>query len=195
MKLCVFQGTFNPIHKVHLKVAEFALNYYKFDKILFIPAYLPPHKEVDKNLAQHRFNMVKLGIQGNDNFDISDIEYKREGRSYTYLTILELKKIYKISDKINFLIGTDAFEKIDTWYETNKLKEHLHFIVFPRCKNFKESDFDKFKDMGYDFEFAPMDYIDVSSTEIRDNINNQKSVESLEIPRVVEYIKENGLYE
>lgn len=195
MRLCVFQGTFNPIHKVHLKVAEFALNYYHFDKILFIPAYLPPHKEVDKNLAQHRFNMVKLGIQGNDKFDISDIEYKREGRSYTYLTILELKKIYKISDKINFLIGTDAFEKIDTWYETDKLKEHLHFIIFPRCNNFKESDFDKFKTMGYDFEFAPMDYIDVSSTEVRDNINNKKSVEMLEIPRVVEYIKENGLYE
>ncbi len=195
MKLCVFQGTFNPIHKVHLKVAEFALNYYHFDKILFIPAYLPPHKEVDKNLAQHRFNMVKLAIQENDKFDISDIEYKRNGRSYTYLTILELKKLYKITNKINFLIGTDAFEKIDTWYETDKLKEHLHFIVFPRCKNFNESDFDKFKVMGYDFEFAPMDYIDVSSTEVRDNINHQKSVEELEIPKVVEYIKENGLYE
>ena len=195
MKLCVFQGTFNPIHKVHLKVAEFALNYYNFDKILFIPAYLPPHKDVDKNLAQHRFNMVKLAISDIDGFDISDIEYKREGRSYTYLTILELKKIYNISNKINFLIGTDAFEKIDTWYETDKLKEHLHFIVFPRCNNFKKSDFDNFKNMGYDFEFSPMDYIDVSSTEVRDNINNKKSIERLEIPRVVEYIKENGLYE
>ncbi len=195
MRLCVFQGTFNPIHKVHLKVAEFALNYYNFDKILFIPAYLPPHKEVDKNLAQHRFNMVKLAIQENEKFDISDIEFKRDGRSYTYLTILELKNIYKISNKINFLIGTDAFEKIDTWYETDKLKKHLHFIVFPRCNNFNESDFDKFKNLEYDFEFAPMRYIDVSSTEVRNNINNKKSVEELEIPRVVEYIKENGLYE
>ncbi len=195
MKLCVFQGTFNPIHKVHLQVAKFALENYGFDKVLFIPAYLPPHKEVDKSLAQHRYNMVKLAISDVDGFDISDIEYKREGRSYTYLTILELKKIYNISDKINFLIGTDAFEKIDTWYETDKLKEHLHFIVFPRCNNFKESDFDKFKNMGYDFEFSPMDYIDVSSTEVRDNINNKKSIEGLEIPRVVEYIKENGLYE
>lgn len=195
MKLCVFQGTFNPIHKVHLQVAKFALENYGFDKVLFIPAYLPPHKEVDKSLAQHRYNMVKLAISDEDGFDISDIEYKREGRSYTYLTILELKKIYNISDKINFLIGTDAFEKIDTWYETDKLKEHLHFIVFPRCNNFKESDFDKFKNMGYDFEFSPMDYIDVSSTEVRDNINNKKSIEGLEIPRVVEYIKENGLYE
>ncbi len=195
MKLCVFQGTFNPIHKVHLQVAKFALENYEFDKVLFIPAYLPPHKEVDKSLAQHRYNMVKLAISDVDGFDISDIEYKREGRSYTYLTILELKKIYNISDKVNFLIGTDAFEKIDTWYETDKLKEHLHFIVFPRCNNFKESDFDKFKNMGYDFEFSPMDYIDVSSTEVRDNINNKKSIEGLEIPRVVEYIKENGLYE
>ena len=93
------------------------------------------------------------------------------------------------------MIGTDACLKIDTWYETDKLKELLHFIVFPRCKEFNPNEFDKFKKVGYEFEFAPMDYIDVSSTEIRDNINNGISVADLGIPAVVEYIKENRLYE
>ena len=195
MKLCVFQGTFNPIHRVHIKVAEFALKHYGFDKILFIPAYLPPHKEVDNNLANHRLNMVRLAIQNIPGFDVSDIEFQRAGKSYTYLTILELRKIYGITDKINFLIGTDAFEKIDSWYEADKLKELLHFIVFPRCTDFKPEDYSGLKAMGYDYEFAPMEYIDVSSTDIRNNLISGKSVNNLELPKVAEYIKENGLYE
>ena len=193
MTLCVFQGTFNPIHKVHLKVAEYALEHYGFDKIIFIPAYIPPHKDVESELAQHRLNMVKLAIENNKRFEVSDIEYRRTGNSYTYLTILELRKIYG-EDKINFLIGTDAFEKIETWYETDKLKELLHFIVFPRCDKFEKNDFEYLRLKGYDFEFASMDYIDVSSTEVRDNLNNGKGINNLEIPKVAEYIKEHGLY-
>lgn len=196
MKLCVFQGTFNPIHKVHLEVAKFAKEYYKFERILFIPAYIPPHKSVDKNLALHRYNMVKLAISEYNGFDISDIEYKREGNSYTYNTILELRKAYNITDeKINFLIGTDAFIKIRTWYETDKLKELVHFIVFKRTNDFNKDDFDELKELGYDFEFAPMNYIDVSSTRLRENLENGISINDMELPKVREYIKEHGLYQ
>ena len=138
--------------------------------------------------------MVKIATSDNPKLEVSDIEYKRGGNSYTYLTILELRKEYGIEDRINFLIGTDAFCKIDTWYEADKLKDLLHFIVYPRCKNFDVKDYDKFKDLGYDFEFSPMEYIDVSSTEVRDNIHCGKGIKELEIPRVMEYIKENGLY-
>lgn len=194
MNLCVFQGTFNPIHRVHIEVAEFALSYYNFDKILFIPAFIPPHKEIDKSLAEHRMNMVKLATCDNPRFEVSNIEYKRGGNSYTYLTILELMKKYGLKEKINFLIGTDAFSKIDTWYETDKLKELLHFIVFPRCNDFDKQDYENLKLLGYDFEFSPMKYIDVSSTEVRDNIHCGKGIKELEIPKVMEYIKENGLY-
>ena len=194
MKLCVFQGTFNPIHKIHIKVAKFVKQNYDFDKILFIPAFIPPHKNVDKNLAIHRYNMVKLAINGIDGFEISDIEYKRNENSYTYHTILELKKIYKINDKIHFIIGTDAFEKIETWYETDKLKDLVHFIVFPRTNNFIKDDFEHLKIKGYDFEFASMDYIDVSSTDLRDKVKNNASIENIELKKVKEYIKNNGLY-
>lgn len=195
MKLCVFQGTFNPIHKIHLEVAKFAKKYYKFDSILFIPAYIPPHKNVDKNLAQHRFNMVKLAISELKGFNISDIEYKKEKRSYTYNTILELRNKYNITDeKINFLIGTDAFIKISTWYKTDKLKELVHFIVFKRTNNFNSSDFNELKKDGYDFEFAPMNYIDVSSTKLRENLGKGISIKEMELPKVREYIQANGLY-
>ena len=196
MRLCVFQGTFNPIHKVHLEVAKFAKEYYNFERILFIPAYIPPHKSVDKNLALHRFNMVKLAISEYNGFDISDIEYKREGNSYTYNTILELRKAYNIADeKINFLIGTDAFIKIRTWYKTDKLKELVHFIVFKRTNEFNKDDFNELRGFGYDFEFAPMNYIDVSSTRLRENLGNGISINDMELPKIREYIKEHGLYQ
>lgn len=196
MRLCVFQGTFNPIHKVHLEVAKFAKEYYNFERILFIPAYIPPHKSVDKKLALHRFNMVKLAISEYNGFDISDIEYKREGNSYTYNTILELRKAYNITDeKINFLIGTDAFIKIRTWYKTDKLKELVHFIVFKRTNEFNKDDFNELRGFGYDFEFAPMNYIDVSSTRLRENLGNGISINDMELPKIREYIKEHGLYQ
>ena len=196
MRLCVFQGTFNPIHKVHLEVAKFAKEYYNFERILFIPAYIPPHKSVDKNLALHRFNMVKLAISEYKGFDISDIEYKREGNSYTYNTILELRKAYNITDeKINFLIGTDAFIKIRTWYKTDKLKELVHFIVFKRTNEFNKDDFNELRGFGYDFEFAPINYIDVSSTRLRENLGNGISINDMELPKIREYIKEHGLYQ
>ena len=194
MRLCVFQGTFNPIHKIHLEVANYAKKHYNFDSILFIPAYIPPHKQIDKKLAMHRFNMVKLAIEGNKFFDISDIEYKTDTNSYTYNTIVELYKRYDVDGKINFLIGTDAFLNVETWYKTDKLKKLLHFIVFKRTDKFKETDFDKLREKGYDFEFSPMEFNDVSSTQLRNNIKHGLSIKNLEIPTVKEYIEKNGLY-
>ena len=168
--------------------------HYNFDNILFIPAYIPPHKNIDKKLADHRFNMVKLAISDYNYFNISDIEYKHNTNSYTYNTITELYKKYDIDGKINFLIGTDAFIKIESWYKTEELKDLVHFIVFKRTDNFNPSDFDKLKEKGYDFEFSQMKYTDVSSTELRQNVKSGKSINDLELPKVKEYIKEHGLY-
>ena len=195
MRLCVFQGTFNPIHKVHLEIANFAKEQYGFDSVLFIPAYIPPHKSVDKSLAAHRFNMVKIAISDFPFFKVSDIEYKRNENSYTYNTILELYKKYDIEGKINFIIGTDAFNKIESWYKSEDLKKLVHFIVFKRTNDFKESDFEFLREKGFDFEFASMDFVDVSSTKLRNNLKNHISISDLEIPQVEEYIKNNGLYD
>ena len=192
MKLCIFAGTFNPIHKAHLKMAQYVLDNYKFDKILFIPAYKPPHKDCDNNMSHHRFNMVKLAIKNNPSFEISDIEFQREGKSYTYLTICELYKKYGINDKINMVIGTDAFEKIESWYETDKLKNLVDFIVFVREN--ETVNLEHLKAKGYNFSFAKMPFEEISSTQIRKNIQENLSVEKLVTKEVEEYIKENGLY-
>ena len=182
MNICIFPGTFNPIHEGHMKMAQFALDKYKFDKIIFIPSYLPPHKEISKNLAKHRFNMVKLAIKVNSKFEISDIEYQSEGKSYSLITVKKIIEQYKIKNRLNFIIGTDAFSKIDTWYKAEELKPLIHFIVFPR----KQCEIHDLKD--WDYEIVNMDYVDISSTEIRTGktLNKNKEVEG--------YIKKNGLY-
>ncbi len=194
MKLCVFQGTFNPIHRAHLDMAEYVLKNFGFEKILFIPAAVPPHKDYDSSLALHRLNMVRLATAYNPQFEVSDIEYKFKGKSYSYLTACELYKQYNIDGRINFIIGTDAFEKIETWYETDKFKKLVDFIVFVRENNFDEKRFKRLKDNGYNYRILSMPFEDISSTELREKIKNNQPVNNLVTKEVEEYIKKNGLY-
>ena len=194
MKLCVFQGTFNPIHVAHLKMADFVLKNYGFDKIIFIPAYRPPHKNYDITLTPHRLKMVELAALSNPNFKVSDIEYKNERNSYTYLTILELYKKYNIEGKINFIIGTDAFKKIDTWYEADKLKKLVNFIVFVRENELDNKKYQELKEKGYNFTFAKMDFQDISSSDIRKNIREGNDISKFVTDKVKGYIEQNGLY-
>ena len=192
MKLCVFQGSFNPIHNAHLRVADFVCENYDFDKLLFIPAYCPPHK--DLGLAEHRLEMVKLAVKCNPKFEVSDIEYKRGGKSYTYLTIKELYEMYEIEESISFIIGTDAFEKIESWYEADKLKTLVKFLVFVREDNFDISRYDYLKEKGYNFEIQNLPYKDISSTELRNRIKSGSDVSEYISNEVKEYIEKHGLY-
>lgn len=184
MAICVFPGTFNPIHLAHLQMAQYAVKKYGFEKVIFIPAYIPPHKQVDSNLAWHRYNMVKMAVQKNLRFSISDIEYKSNDKSYTLNTVKKIKDLYGITDKLNMIIGTDAFLNIKSWYKTDELKDLVHFIVFPR-----ESDIINKEDFeGYSFEIAEFNKINISSTDIR----LEKSMETTQ--EVKDYILKNELY-
>ena len=182
MSICIFPGTFNPIHNCHLNMAEYALEKYKFEKIIFIPSYLPPHKEINKELAKHRYKMVELVTNSNPKFEISDVEYKSEGKSYSIITVKKIIEQYKLKSRLNFIIGTDAFNKIDTWCQAEELKELVHFIVFDRGEELNNIS------SGWDYELADLKFLDVSSTDIRRGqiLDTIKEVE--------EYIKEHGLY-
>ena len=194
MKLCVFQGTFNPIHNVHLAMANYIKNICDFDTILFIPAYKPPHKEFDDDLSTHRFQMVKLAIEGETAFNISNIEYQNERFSYTYLTILELYKRYNVTGKISFIIGADAFREVLDWYESDKLKNLVHFIIFSRDNEIDKDRLVLMNSKGYKFSLAKMNPINLSSTMLRERLENGNSVASFVPAKVLEYINEHGLY-
>lgn len=184
MNICIFPGTFNPIHKAHLMMAEFVLKKYRFDKIIFIPSYIPPHKELNKELAKHRFNMVRIAISGNENFTISDVEYKSEGKSYSLITVKKIINEYNIKGRLNFLIGTDAFKNIKTWYKVDELKELVHFIVYPRENDIIEKE--NFSD--FDYEILNAEKINISSTELREQ-HKEFATE-----QVKEYIEKYELY-
>ena len=194
MKLCVFQGTFNPIHNGHLAMAQYVKSVYNYDTILFIPAYKPPHKELDDDMSNPRFQMVKLAVGGEGFFGISNIEFQNERFSYTYLTILELYKRYKIEGKIGFVIGSDAFREILDWFEADKLKTLVDFIVFPRDLDIDKDRLAFLHYKGYQFTIAKMQPIGISSTNIRKRIEANQNISTLVPTVVLEYINKNGLY-
>jgi nicotinate-nucleotide adenylyltransferase len=165
-------------------MANFAVKKFGFDKVIFIPAYIPPHKQLDSNLAAHRYNMVKMAVEKNLRFGISDIEYKSEGKSYTLITVKKIKELYNIEGRLNFIIGTDAFKNIKTWYKADELKDLVHFIVFPRG----EDVIDPSEYLGYSFEVVDFPKIDISSTELR-TVHKGETTKEVE-----EYIRNNGLY-
>ena len=194
MKLCVFQGTFNPIHNAHLAMAHYIQNTFDYNTILFIPAYKPPHKEVDEDLSNHRYQMVKMALSGESFFGISNIEFQNERYSYTYYTIEELYKRYKIEGKIGFIIGMDAFSEITEWFETDKLKELVHFLVFPREREIDTERLAFLHCKGYNYTVIKMPPINLSSTDLRERLVKKKPIEAF-VPQVVmEYIKQNELY-
>ena len=136
-----------------------------------------------------------MTVQNYNNFELSDIEYQLKGKSYTYRTICELYKTYNnIEGKFKFLIGTDAFEKIESWYETDRLKELVDFVVFIRENNFEEIRFEHLKEKGYKFQFMPLEFLDISSTEIREKVKNNQDITNLVPLKVKEYIYKHELY-
>lgn len=192
MNICLFCGTFNPIHNAHLRMAEYVLRKFGFEKVIFIPSYFPPHKCVE--CAQQRLEMVKLAIEGHKGFEVSDIEFRLGETSYTYLTVLELQKRLGTTKKFNFIIGTDAFEKIESWYEVDKLKKLVRFIVSRREDDCDLGRFDYLKEKGFDFDFTNLAFYDISSTELREKIARGESISNLVPQKVEGYIIENGLY-
>lgn len=196
MKFCIYSGTFNPIHTAHLIIAEIARNDLNVDKMIFIPAHNPPHRNIDIAPATHRMNMLKLAVEDNVNFVVSDIEYRRDGKSYTYLTIKEIKDLYRIkNEKIYFIIGTDALKHLDSWYQAEKLVKMVKFVVIPRESDFNANEFFKqIKLKDIDFIIAKVPYTDISSSYIRNRIKQGKSIKYLVPDKVEKYIYDHNIF-
>ncbi len=193
MKVGIFGGSFNPPHIGHLIVAEFIREEANLDKIIFIPCASPPHKQNQNYLSQmasplHRFEMVKIAINGNPFFEVSDIEIKRGGISYTIETVNFL--VEKFPDReFYLLIGADQFEEFHTWREPDEIVKKVHLLVFNRYGyRVTESKFSKYA------SFITVPNIDVSASSIRNRIKFGRSIKYLVPPEVEEYIYRNKLY-
>ena len=187
MKIGILGGTFNPIHIGHLILAEEAREKLALDKLVFVPAFLPPHKDnSDLAPASDRYRMIRLAIGGNRYFCVSDTEIKRDGRSYTIDTIRAFKKIYP-DDELYFVIGSDLLKYLDEWKDLSEILKMVKFIVATRP--------------GYPLEKIPsyistmaIRAVDISAFEIRSCVKESKSFRYLVPDAVYEYIRRKRLY-
>ncbi len=132
-KLGLLGGTFNPIHRCHLTLARTVLERLDLDQVLFIPTGDPPHKaKEDLAPASHRFEMVRLAIEGEARFSVTDIETRRQGVSYTIETITCLQASEGPTTALYFIIGLDAFLELGSWRRAEDLLRSCHFIVVSR---------------------------------------------------------------
>ena len=195
IKLCTFFGTFNPIHNAHIELAKYVEKNYNFDKIIFVPAFCPPHKTINEQMAKHRLNMVRLALEDYPQFDVSSVEFELGDISYTYYTIQRFYELYNVDGKINFLIGTDAFWNIESWHRIDELKNLVKFLVFPRNGSNEKEKFEGLREKGYDFDILEVEPLDISSTLVRLKKEYGQEISQIIPPKVEEYILNNGLYE
>ena len=162
-KVGIFGGTFDPIHLGHLITAQSVREIRKLEKIIFIPAFISPHKsEMKTSSAEDRLNMIKLAIEGISFFDYSDLEIKKHGVSFTIDTLKELKTTY---NELEFIIGYDNIFEFHTWKDPDEIMKLAELIVLKR----KSSHPPQFKDKYYNQAvFVETRGIEISATDIRE---------------------------
>jgi len=133
MKWGLLGGTFDPIHIGHLRCAEEVLEIFDLNRIIFVPASLPPHK-LDAQITPfyHREQMVKLAIEENPGFSFSDVENQRGGKSYSVETIEYFLEKYLSELELYMILGQDAFHAIQTWRDWEKLLLLCNFVIMTR---------------------------------------------------------------
>lgn len=196
-KYGIFGGSFNPIHYGHLMICEYIKEEMGLDKVIFIPTGNPPHKDLGVS-AEDRYEMVRLAISPNPDFEISDIETTRVNLSYTVDTIRELKKIYK-EEKLYFLIGLDSLFQLKTWKKIGDLSQEIEFVVALRPGYIDKEEINNEIDFlrenfGTRINLIKTPLYEISSTDLRDRIHEGKSLRYLIPKKVLNYIEESGFY-
>lgn len=188
MRIGILGGTFNPIHIGHLILAEEALDKLSLDKVMFIPTFIPPHKTSDALVdANHRHRMIELAIKDNPSFEVSDVELRRKGKSYSIDTLKQVKKIYGKLAKLFFITGSDSLGELCSWKDINDIFRLSQFVVANRPGY-------PLKELPKECELVLVTPIEVSSSEIRKRIKDSLSIRYLVTDSVRNYIVKKGLY-
>ena len=213
MRLGLFGGTFNPIHLGHLRAGVEIREAFGLDRVLYLPAAVPPHKE-SRNLLpfSQRLQMIRLAIAGERRLKASSAEQKHPGKSYSIQTLRYFHRAFPRGVELFFIIGLDAFLEIPSWKEYGRLFTLCHFVVmdrpgyrrghlqeflyreispdfvpYPRERRFRHPG-------GYSVYFTPITRLEISSTTIRRLRKNGQSIGFL-VPEAVEnYIETKGCY-
>jgi nicotinate-nucleotide adenylyltransferase len=139
MKIALFGGTFNPVHCGHLLIAQAALEAHHLDRVVFIPAGHPPHKQKPGTSARRRLAMLRLAIRGNRAFRVSDWEIRQERVVYTFETVDHFRRRWPKAE-LYFIVGSDALKTLPTWRQSARLKRLCRFVSHPRIDPFSSTD-------------------------------------------------------
>jgi nicotinate-nucleotide adenylyltransferase len=191
VNLGVFGGTFDPPHYGHLIVAWHVLQEVGLDRIIFVPGATPPHKQDRQvSLGEHRLAMLRLASAGNPRFEVSDVEIRRGGVSFTVDTLLELKK-ERPGENLYFLLGMDNLVEFSGWKDPDKILQMATLVVMTRPGWAQE--------LSNGTVLGPhivcdVPAIGISSSMIRDRCMTGKRPKYLVVDAVEKYIVEHGLY-
>jgi nicotinate-nucleotide adenylyltransferase len=213
MKIGLFGGTFDPIHWGHLRSAEEVSETFGLDRVLFVPAAIPPHKRGETTTpVKHRLKMVRLAVAKNRRFAVSTVEIARPGVSYSIDTLRYFARKLRKGDSLYFIIGLDAFREIGTWKDFAELFPLANFIVTSRpgtkdrnllrgtgvavkklfCYDGVEGCYRH--ESGSRLLFIELTDIAISASEIRNLVKRGQSIRYLLPSSVENYIKKTGLY-
>lgn len=188
MRIGILGGTFNPIHIGHLILADEALSKLKLDKVVFVPAYMPPHKSVDSDIKpQDRLKMVELAIADNPSFEASSFEIGRKKTSYSIDTLKEFRNTHGADVQLYFITGSDLLKDLFSWKNVNDIFKISKFIVANRPGY-------PVKDVPKEAEAVVITPIEVSSEDIRRRIKAGRSIRYLVPEKVRGYIQDHALY-
>jgi nicotinate-nucleotide adenylyltransferase len=212
MKIGILGGTFNPVHIAHLRIAEEVRERFELDRVIFVPAATPPHKPLAGDLPfAIRHRMVSMAIAGNPSFTVSEIEGKRAGKSYSIDTIHAFREEYP-DDELFFVIGSDSFRDIGTWWKYPDIFALCNIVVVERpdavvlsiCSSLPLDILHEFRYFeeekrlthraGYSVYYVEGIPLNISSTSIRRLVRLERSIRYLVPEEVAQFIKEHGLY-
>ena len=194
----IYGGTFAPIHNGHTRAAKAFMEQMKLDYLFIIPAYLPPHKQIDEcDDPLYRLRMCELAFEDTDGIVISDCEIARGGKSYTYDTLKELERP---DTRLFLLCGTDMVLTFDTWYRFEDILK-MCYPVYVRRENdplmtnrtvAKITEY--YQKYGVMFRKLVIEPTEIASTDIRRAVKEGRDISKLVPEKVAEFIVDNGLY-
>jgi len=193
-------GSFDPLHFGHLVIAQDALEHLGLSAVVFVPAARPPHKlHLQQVAAEHRLAMLRLAVELDDRFSVSDLEIRRGGVSYTVDTVRGLKRLQPDAEWV-LIVGSDTLVDLHNWYKIDELLDLCEVATFLRPGESEVEGIvgkvqvaERHKKILLD-NIVATHLIGISSTEVRRRVAEGLSIRYLVPPEVEKYIFEHGLY-
>ena len=187
MKIAIYGGSFNPMHRGHEQIVEYILKNLDMDKIIIVPVGIPSHRENNLEQSNTRLKICRKIFKNNSKIEVSDIEIKSDGKSYTYDTLIKLIEVYGKNNEFFEIIGEDSLKNFKTWKNYKELLKICKLIVFRRNDD-EDKEIDKEFLKNSNIIILKNKYYNYSSTEIREKVKNGEDISNLVNKRVEKII-------